>query len=352
MTIRLPCSCGKTVLAKSRPGARVTCPSCGAALMLPPLGRLVTPGHPSASAKAPMAPMAPPLPSPAAPALGSYRTIAALGGVAVVFLTGLIVWVVAAGSGRPVEPDIDDLVEFKPRPGASGEKTPPAPPIPANAATGPGTNPQPTEKTAKGGTSLPGPPKKNLEQGPETKMGPVADGKPSDQGRDKTQDSQKNGTEKNKNLIVPFLPDEEIVARVKKAGGKIGKVTVSLAWKNYNDLDLHVLTSQGEDICFHRRRSSCGGLLDVDQNVFPNTLTPVENVFWPTNSPPKGPLKVYVHHYRNHRRAGCQDPTLFVVRVQIDGEVKTYEGSVSFKRFTALPVAPSGMVFVADVLLP
>jgi len=98
--------------------------------------------------------------------------------------------------------------------------------------------------------------------------------------------------------------EKEIATRVEKAGGKIGKVTISLAWQNRNDLDLHVLTAKGEDICFHNRRSSCGGMLDVDQNVLPHTSTPVENVFWPPNVAPKGPLKVYVHHYRNHRVAG------------------------------------------------
>jgi len=48
-------------------------------------------------------------------------------------------------------------------------------------------------------------------------------------------------------LIIPFLRDEEIVLRVTRAGGKIGKVTICLAWKNHNDLDLHVLTAGGED---------------------------------------------------------------------------------------------------------
>jgi hypothetical protein len=162
----------------------------------------------------------------------------------------------------------------------------------------------------------------------------------------------RSGPEPKKDVMLPFIPNEEIVSRVRKAGGQIGKVTISLAWKNRNDLDLHVLTSQGEDICFHHTRSRCGGMLDVDQNVQPTTMTPVENVFWPAQSPPKGPLKIYVHHYCNHRLPDCTDPTRFIVRVQVDDDVKTYEGEVSFRGISALPRAPAGMTFVAEVPIP
>jgi len=37
-----------------------------------------------------------------------------------------------------------------------------------------------------------------------------------------------------------------------------------------------------------------------------------------------------VNHYRNHGRLGSEDPTPFVVRVQIDDKVKLFNGSVSF----------------------
>jgi HEAT repeat protein len=178
---------------------------------------------------------------------------------------------------------------------------------------------------------------------------PTPDKKDSGIVQEKKEGSSK-GYESTKNLIVPFIPEKEIVTRVKNAGGKIGRVTVSLAWKNKNDLDLHVLTAKGEDICFHNRRSSCGGLLDVDENVKPTTSSPVENVFWPESSPPKGELKIYVHHFHNHGLAGCQDPTPFVVRVQIGQDVKVYEGSVSFKPFAAAgKITPNDMAWVANV---
>lgn len=132
-------------------------------------------------------------------------------------------------------------------------------------------------------------------------------------------------------MIQPLVPEKEITERVVRAGGKIGDVTVSLAWNNRNDLDLHVVTSSGEKIYYAHRRSRCGGQLDVDQNVSPTTMKAVENIFWSAQSPPKGPFKIYVHHYRNHFLPDCKDPTPFVVRVQIGDDIKLYNGSVSFQ---------------------
>lgn len=142
-------------------------------------------------------------------------------------------------------------------------------------------------------------------------------------------------------VIAPFIVDKEIAARVIKAGGKIGKVTVTLAWNNRNDLDLHVVTHTGEKIFYAHPRSRCGGQLDIDQNVSPTTTTPVENIYWPANAPPKGPIKIFVHHYRNHGLPDCKAPTRFVVRVQIDDEVRHFNGSVSF--------SSNRMAFVAEV---
>jgi len=60
-------------------------------------------------------------------------------------------------------------------------------------------------------------------------------------------------------------------------------------------------------------------------------------------SPPKtkAPIKIFVHHYRNHGLPDCKDPTRFVVRVQIDDEVRHFNGSVSF--------SSNRMAFVAEV---
>ncbi len=72
--------------------------------------------------------------------------------------------------------------------------------------------------------------------------------------------------------------------RVSKAGGKRGEVQFALAWKNVNDVDLHVIAPSGEHISHLHRRSKCAGMLDVDMNVDGESEEPVENVRWITNA--------------------------------------------------------------------
>ncbi|OOV05787.1 hypothetical protein [Rhodoferax fermentans] len=72
---------------------------------------------------------------------------------------------------------------------------------------------------------------------------------------------------------------DSIKERVKRAGGNIttAKLRVSLAWFNYDDLDIHVIEPSGNHIDF---RNKCGKL-DVDMNAGGGqTREPVENVSW------------------------------------------------------------------------
>lgn len=120
----------------------------------------------------------------------------------------------------------------------------------------------------------------------------------------------------------------DVEDRLAQAGAKGGDVQISLAWNNYNDLDLHVLAPSGERILFSHRKSACGGELDVDMNAEgPDSRKPVENVYWPAGSAPRGEYVVIVHHYANH---GGPDPTQYQVVVKTGGRTRKFTGSVSF----------------------
>ena len=90
-------------------------------------------------------------------------------------------------------------------------------------------------------------------------------------------------------IIVEESPPEndDLNERLEREGGKSGAVQVSLAWDDYNDLDLHLFCPSGERIYFNNKESECGGELDVDMNVKPVSDNAVENVVWQEN-PPKG----------------------------------------------------------------
>lgn len=71
---------------------------------------------------------------------------------------------------------------------------------------------------------------------------------------------------------------DSIKEKVKRAGGRVENVAlrVSLAWYNFDDLDLHCQDPRRGHIYYGNK---CG-VLDVDMNVSPTTRTPVENMRW------------------------------------------------------------------------
>jgi hypothetical protein len=119
----------------------------------------------------------------------------------------------------------------------------------------------------------------------------------------------------------------EIGRRLTAAGAGTGDVQVSIAWNNVNDIDLHVLVEPLDPrfgasiINFTNRVGIGGGCLDVDRNVHPTTVTPVENVFWGKGMAPYGRFTVAVHHYRDW---GGDDPTEVEVVVLVDGEEERF----------------------------
>ncbi len=125
--------------------------------------------------------------------------------------------------------------------------------------------------------------------------------------------------------------DAEIRQRVQAAGGLYEGVDIraSLIWNNRNDLDLHVITPSGEHVYYGSKKALCGGFLDVDMNVRGETTKPVENVRWAKGAAKKGRYRVYVQNYsfKEQDRA----PTPFKVEIEVNGEIRHFDGVISKK---------------------
>jgi len=130
-----------------------------------------------------------------------------------------------------------------------------------------------------------------------------------------------------------------IERRVLRAGGRIdGALRISLAWFNYDDLDLHVFEPNGTEVYFGQRHSLfTGGVLDVDMNVLNpgvyvdqwdgtrvlshTTRSPVENVLYPSRQKMQRGIytvKVNDFHARESQNAG------FIVEAQFSGKVYSF----------------------------
>lgn len=128
--------------------------------------------------------------------------------------------------------------------------------------------------------------------------------------------------------------NEELNRRLTREGAQGGDLQFSLMWNNYNDIDLHVIDPNREEIYYRHRSSASGGLLDVDMNVYYKagrySDQPVENIFWPASAAPSGHYIVDVVHYKNHRGSECKDPTDYTVRIRCNGQDTLIKGSISF----------------------
>lgn len=127
--------------------------------------------------------------------------------------------------------------------------------------------------------------------------------------------------------------DAEIRQRLLKAGGRFENCSIraSLIWNTYDDLDLHVVTPDGEHIYFGDKRAKSGGELDVDRNAGgPQTREPVENIRWPKGTARPGKYTVFVQTYAYHERE--RRPVDFKVELEIDGKVQKFEGTTSVRK--------------------
>lgn len=94
-----------------------------------------------------------------------------------------------------------------------------------------------------------------------------------------------------------------IEGRLNLYGAKTGDIQVSLIWNTVDDIDLHVGYSNNmyqETINWRHRHGNSRGILDIDMNARgPQNQSPVENIFWPYNTAPKGNYVIGVHFFRS-----------------------------------------------------
>ena len=125
----------------------------------------------------------------------------------------------------------------------------------------------------------------------------------------------------------PPLPlPEDVQKLLTEAGGKSGELQFTLVWTNRNDLDLHCIDPNGEQIFYGNNKAmKSGGHLDVDRNVSGETVTPIENIYFPTGTPP-GKYRIYVNYFERHDAANA---TTFKVHTLIEGKRKSFDGTLN-----------------------
>jgi len=99
---------------------------------------------------------------------------------------------------------------------------------------------------------------------------------------------------------------KSIEEKIQMYGAGTGDVQISLSWSTADDIDLHVQYigyGINEVIFWRRRLGSSGAILDIDMNARgPQNRNPIENIFWPYNSAPRGRFMVGVHFFRSWTR--------------------------------------------------
>ena len=110
---------------------------------------------------------------------------------------------------------------------------------------------------------------------------------------------------------------DSIKEKVKKAGGNVttAKLRISLAWHNFDDLDIHVYEPSGNRIYFANK----GNKLDVDMNAGGGrTREPVENVSY--TSVPDGVYRVDINQYSQRETTDVG----FTVEVENQGRIDQF----------------------------
>lgn len=147
---------------------------------------------------------------------------------------------------------------------------------------------------------------------------------------------------------------DSIKERVKAAGGQIdAELRCSLAWFNYDDLDLHMIEPSGQEIYYPYKGlvSGCGGVLDVDMNAgHGTTRTPVENICYVDKGRMRpGKYQLFVHQFQLRE----SDNVGFEVEIELDGatQVLSYEKRITGNvQVATITVAKDGKVTIETKL--
>ena len=120
------------------------------------------------------------------------------------------------------------------------------------------------------------------------------------------------------------ITSETLTEQTEILNAGVGEITVSLIWSTYDDLDLHVITPNGNRI-YYGNRTADGGTLDIDMNASSYDLAdfPVENIYFPV--PIGGDYQILVRDFRDRTP---ETSTYYIVRVQIGDDVEEYDGYI------------------------
>jgi subtilisin family serine protease len=106
-----------------------------------------------------------------------------------------------------------------------------------------------------------------------------------------------------------------------------GDVQALLKWKNYNDLDLVCIDPHGDTVWFRKKIVPSGGQLEIDMNTPDNrSITPLENIYWPTGGAPKGKYSVYLLYYKIHETNTNETP--YTITVKHGVKTENFQGSI------------------------
>ncbi|MCO5950901.1 phospholipase D-like domain-containing protein [Mucilaginibacter flavidus] len=132
--------------------------------------------------------------------------------------------------------------------------------------------------------------------------------------------------------------------------GQRGKLRINLVWNTFDDLDLHVLLPDNQEISYSTKKVTCQGFigqLDLDANAgTPRIQNPQENIYWDTGLP-VGTYKVSVVHYAQQELARVP---FAVSIIPESGEATLLTGIVEFSSTHKATVEVAELSYAANGL--